>query len=74
MSNQSNSTDRDFAAEYLQVRLTWQRSDGSMAARNMASKESAKIARAARKAGVELDEIGLDEIGLDEQARKQVFA
>ncbi len=54
-----------FEAEYFEARKAWHGSDGSMTARSTVAAASRRIARAANKAGAELDEISLDE-----QARK----
>src|SRR3954453_9286946 len=55
------TTTRDYAAEYTEARRAWHASDGGMEARAEVARASTRIARAARRAGVELDELGLDE-------------
>lgn len=62
------TTNRDFAAEFIAARIE-SRSSDNLAERDAAWKKAASIARAARKAGVELDEVALDE-----QARRIVIA
>jgi hypothetical protein len=52
---------RDYEAEYYEVRRAWHASDGTMADRDTVAKASTRIARAAKRAKVELDEIALDE-------------
>ncbi len=61
------TTTRDFAAEYIAARKDSRAENATIDQRMTAQTDSAKIARAARRAGVKLDEIGLDE-----QARREL--
>jgi len=64
----TNAAARDHAAEYLAARRDARRPGATLAERANAQRVAAGIARAARRAGVELDEIGLDE-----QARTELY-
>lgn len=57
----NNTTDRDFAAEYLAARIDARSPDSTIADIAAAQRKAARIAKAAEKAGVRIDEIGLDE-------------
>ena len=58
---------KDYEGDYVKARLVSR--SGGLAQKAAGEKEAAKIARAARKAGVDLDELTLDE-----QARQQMLA
>lgn len=59
---------RDFAAEYLAARKESRRPGVTLSERGAAWRKSDNIARAARRAGVKIDECDLDE-----QARVELY-